>query len=107
MTPGLYWVALGTLNEITIGELDVVPLFCTLVDFWMPMFVALGTFLVALRTVLAIAAYQLVAQGGSGTTLAKLSYWGYPNDHCGGIRDPKRHQKAATGQEVKIVDFHC
>ena len=68
MILGRYWVAWGTLNEITNGDLDVDPLFCTLVGSWMPMYVALGTFLGALGTVLAIAAYLLVAQGGPGRT---------------------------------------
>ena len=44
------------------------PHFCTLVGCWMPMIAALGTFLGALGTVLAIAAYLLVAQGGPGHT---------------------------------------
>ena len=44
------------------------PLFCTSVGFRMPMLAALGTFLGALGTVLAIAAYLLVAQGGPGRT---------------------------------------
>ena len=70
MILGRYRVAWGTLNEITNGDLDVDPLFCTLVGYWMPMYVALGTFLGALgtSTVLAIAAYLLVAQGGPGRT---------------------------------------